>query len=188
MRKLVLCMHTSLDNFVAGPGGAMDWIHVDEEIFKYTGKLTEAADTALYGRVTYQMMEGYWPTAGDQPNASDHDKDHSRWYNHVKKVVLSHTLQSQDPNLQIVSDNLAAQIRQLKQESGKNILIFGSASASHALMEAQLIDEFWLFVNPVILGTGIPLFKDTTGKVPLDLLSVVPFASGVVGLHYQKRA
>ena len=188
MRKLVLFMHTSLDNFVAAPGGGMDWIHVDEDIFKYAGKLTEEADIALYGRVTYEMMEAYWPTAADQPNASDHDRDHSRWYKHVRKVVLSHTLRQQDhPGIEIIGTDLAAQINKLKQEEGKNILIFGSPRASHALMQAQLIDEFWLFVNPLVLGEGIPLFKDIKGRIPLDLLSVVPFASGVVGLHYQKK-
>src|ERR671933_369653 len=89
MRKLVLFMHTSLDNFVAGPNGEMDWITVDEEIFEYAGKRTSEADTALYGRVTYQMMESYWPTAADQPGASKHDIQHSAWYKSVEKVVVS---------------------------------------------------------------------------------------------------
>ena len=77
MRKLVLFMHTSLDGFVAGPNGEMDWINVDEEIFDHAEQRTHKADTALYGRVTYQMMESYWPTAADQPAATKHDIDHS---------------------------------------------------------------------------------------------------------------
>src|SRR3979409_1602991 len=92
MRKLVLFMHTSLDGFVAGPNGEMDWIKVDDEMFEYVGKRTNGADTALYGRVTYQMMEGDWPTAADRPNATKHDIEHSRWYNKVAKIVLSRTM------------------------------------------------------------------------------------------------
>src|SRR4030095_2530899 len=92
MRKLTLFMHTSLDGFVAGPKGEMDWINVDDEIFDYAGKETDRADAALYERVTYEMMEGYWPTAGDQPTATKHDIEHSRWYNSVTKIVLSRSM------------------------------------------------------------------------------------------------
>ena len=88
MRKIISFMHLSLDGFVAGPNGEMDWIKVDEEIFDYIGKRISQGDTALYGRVTYQMMENYWPTAADQPNASQHDIEHAKWYNQVHKVVL----------------------------------------------------------------------------------------------------
>jgi dihydrofolate reductase len=86
VRRLVLFMHTSLDGFVAGPSGEMDWIDVNEEMFDYAGQRTREADTALYGRVTYQIMESYWPTAGDQPTATKHDIEHSKWYNSVAKV------------------------------------------------------------------------------------------------------
>ena len=92
MRKLIFFMHTSLDGFVAGLNGEMDWIKVDDAIFDFVGTMTDQADTALYGRVTYEMMESYWPTAGEQPNASKHDKEHSAWYNKVSKVVLSKTI------------------------------------------------------------------------------------------------
>lgn len=188
MRKLVLFMHISLDNFVAGPDGSMDWIKVDEELFEYAGKRTEVADTALYGRVTYDMMQNYWPTAGDQPGASTHDKDHARWYNQVHKVVISKSLAgSALPGTQIIGSNLEAEVKALKQQDGKDILMFGSPGAAHALMQYNLIDDFWLFVNPVILGKGIPLFKNVESRVQLDLLSTIPFASGVVGLHYQKK-
>ena len=80
MRNVVMFVHTSLDGFVAGPQGEMDWITVNDEIFYFVTHLTDETDMALYGRVTYEMMEGYWPTAGDQPNASKHDIEHSKWY------------------------------------------------------------------------------------------------------------
>ena len=92
MRKIISFMHISLDGFVAGPNGEMDWIKVDQEIFDYVGKRISEGDTALYGRVTYQMMESYWPTAGDKPTATKHDIEHSKWYKKVHKVVLSKTM------------------------------------------------------------------------------------------------
>jgi dihydrofolate reductase len=186
MKRLVLFMHVSLDGFVAGPNGEMDWIHVDEEIFDYAGNRTNEADTALYGRVTYQMMEGYWPTAADQPNASKHDREHSAWYMKVSKVVLSKTMKGQNiPNTKIISDNIPAQINELKQQPGKEIIIFGSPSAAHTLMKDQLIDDYWLFINPVVVGNGVRLFKD--GSFPLELVKSYAFKSGVVCLHYRKK-
>jgi len=187
MRKLVLFMHVALDGFVAGPGGEMDWINVDDEIFDYAGERTNEADTALYGRVTYQMMESYWPTAAEQPNATRHDIEHSNWYNKVTKVVLSRTMKGQHvKNTNIISENIAANINALKQQPGKDILMFGSPSAAHLLMQENLIDDLWLFVNPVVLGQGIPLFKDVKGPLKLKLLKNVAFSSGVVCLHYER--
>lgn len=186
MRKLVLFMHTSLDGFVAGPNGEMDWIIVNEEIFDYAGDRTSHADTALYGRVTYQMMEAYWPTAASQPNATKHDIEHSTWYDKVQKVVLSKTLKEEDLNNRtIISDNIPEKITALKQQPGKEIIIFGSPSAAHTLMQLNLIDEYWLFVNPIVLGEGIPLFKDIKRK-KLTLVKSNGFSSGVVCLHYEK--
>ena len=188
MRNLVLFMHTSLDGFVAGSNGEMDWIKVDAEIFGYAEQRTQAADTALYGRTTYEMMEAYWPTAADQPNPTKHDIDHSRWYNHVAKVVLSKTMQGKNlVNTKVISSNVTDEILKLKQGAGKEIIIFGSPTAAHSLIAANLIDDYWLFVNPVLLGQGIPLFKDIKGKMPLTLVASKVFSSGVVGLHYNAK-
>jgi len=188
MRKLVLFMHTSLDGFVAGPNGEMDWINVDEEIFDFAGQRTNEADTALYGRVTYQMMESYWPTAAQLPTATKHDVEHSRWYNRVTKVVLSKTMNEVSlANTKIIDGNLAAEIVKLKQDVGKDILMFGSPTAAHSLMTEKLIDDYWLFVNPVLLGRGIPLFKGITDKVALKLVASNMFSSGVVCLHYEYK-
>jgi dihydrofolate reductase len=185
MRKLISFMHVSLDGFVAGPNGEMDWIKVDEEIFDYAGYRTNEADTALYGRVTYEMMEGYWPTAADQPNATKHDIEHSTWYKKVDKIVLSRSMKDKKlPKTKIVSDHISLEINQLKQARGEEIIIFGSPSASHALMQENLIDDFWIFVNPVLLGQGIPLFKDIRQRTKLKLIKNHAFSSGVVCLHY----
>ena len=186
MRKIVQFMHVSLDGFVAGPNGELDWIKVDDEIFDYAGDRTDHADTALYGRVTFGMMEGYWPTAGDQPNASKHDLHHSKWYNQVEKIVLSKTLRGNFKNTRIISDNVESEIKKLKQASGKEVIIFGSPGASHSLMSLGLIDELWVFVNPILVGKGIPMFKEIRSTVNLKLLKSHAFKCGVVCLHYER--
>ena len=178
-------MHISLDGFVAGPNGEMNWIKVDEELFDYVGKRISQTDTAMYGRVTYQMMESYWPTAGDAPDASKHDLEHSKWYKDVRKIVLSKTLKDQGlKNTVVISDNLVDRINKIKQEPGSEIAVFGSPRATHALMQASLIDGFWLFVNPIVLGQGIPLFKDVKEQMKLNLIGTHQFPSGVTELNY----
>ena len=160
MRRLVLFMHTSLDGFVGGPNGEMDWIDVNDEMFDYAGQRTREADTALYGRVTYQMMESSWPTAADQPTATKHDIEHSNWYNSVEIIKL-------------------------KQAAGKDIVMFGRPTVVHALMTEDLIDDYWLFINPVLLGQGIPLFEDIKARAALRLVTSNVFSSGVVCPHYE---
>ena len=194
MRKIISFMHISLDGFVAGPNGEMNWIKVDEEIFDHVGKRISKTDTALYGRVTYRMMENYWPTAGDKPGASRHDIEHSKWYKKVHKLVLSKTMKESGPmatglaNTEIISDNISARINELKQSApaggSEEILLFGSPTATHALIQLNLIDGYWLFVNPVILGKGIPLFTGIKEKIKLNLLTSRQFNSGVTELSY----
>ena len=190
MRKIISFMHISLDGFVAGLNGEMDWIKVDEEIFDFVGKRISEGDTALYGRVTYQMMESYWPTAGDKPTATKHAIEHSKWYKKVHKVVLSKTMQDAGPiaigltNIKIISDNLSGRINEIKQTAGIDILLFGSPTATHSLIQLNLIDGYWLFVNPIILGRGIPLFVDIKEKIKLQLLTTRQFTCGVTELNY----
>ncbi|MES2238922.1 MAG: dihydrofolate reductase family protein [Bacteroidota bacterium] len=192
MRKIISFMHISLDGFVAGLNGEMDWIKVDEEMFDYVGVRISEGDTALYGRVTFQMMEDYWPTAADKPTATKHDIEHSKWYNKVHKVVLSKTMkdaslpagQTALNNTTIISDQLSDNINKIKQQPGKDILLFGSPTATHSLIQQNLIDGYWLFVNPVILGQGIPLFVDIKDKIKLKLLNTKQFSCGVTELNY----
>ncbi|MBI2268764.1 MAG: dihydrofolate reductase family protein [Bacteroidetes bacterium] len=188
MRKIISFMHISLDGFVAGPKGELDWVKVDEEIFDYVGKRISEGDTALYGRVTYQMMENYWPAAGNKPTATKHDIEHSKWYNKVHKVVLSKTIKDAGlTNTKIISDNLSDRINEIKQSrngGSKEILLFGSPTATHSLIQLNLIDGYWLFVNPIILGRGIPLFADIKDKIKLKLLTTRQFTCGVTELNY----
>jgi dihydrofolate reductase len=187
MRNLIFFMHTSLDGFVAGPNGEMDWIKFDDSLFDFVGTMTAKADMALYGRVTYEMMQGYWPNAGKQPNASKHDKEHSEWYNTVSKIVLSRTIEENGlQNTKVISDKVSENINNIKQQEGKDILIFGSPRASQSLLNEGLIDEFWLFLNPIILGKGMPLFVDISGTTNLNLVESKTFECGVIAVHYKK--
>lgn len=186
-RKIVLLEHVSLDGFLAGPNGEMDWIRVeDDAMWDDVKALTDAADTAIFGRTTYEMMESYWPTAGDAPGASQHDIDHSRWLNNSSVIVVSHTLESArwgaSGQAQVVNDTAA--LRALKDQPGANMLLIGSASVARECARVGLIDDYRVNVNPVILGGGTPLFPQLTTGRTLELVASRTFAGGVVGLHY----
>jgi dihydrofolate reductase len=188
MRKLVLFMHTSLDGYVARPMGEMDWIHVNDEMFDFADRQTQDADLAIYGRRTFNMMESYWPTAAENPRATKHDIVHSAWYRSVGKIVFSTTLEhSNSPLTQIRSEFNHQEIQDLKTQNGNNILMFGSPSIAHLLMQHHLIDDYWLFVNPILLGKGLPLFTTTKQITRLRLEECTTFSSGVIGMHYVKR-
>lgn len=185
MRNLISFMHISLDGFVAGPNGEMNWIKVDEEIFDHIGQRIEQTDTALYGRVTYDMMEGYWPTAADAPDASKHDIEHSKWYKRANKVVLSKSMEGQvRTNTTIISSDLGGRISDIKEAGSGDLLVFGSPRATHALIKEGLIDGYWLFVNPIILGKGISLFSAVSSETKLKLISTQRFTAGVTELNY----
>jgi dihydrofolate reductase len=188
MGNLTLFMHVSLDGFGAGIDGKMDWIHADDEIFDHGAERIYATDIAIYGKKTYQLMESYWPTAADQPKPTKHVIEHSRWYKHVKKVVISKTMEEKNlTNTQVISKNLVDEINNLKQCTEKEILIFGSPTAGHSLMAANLIDNYWFNLNPVLLGKGIPVFKDLKTETNLSLITSKVFSSGVVCLHYTRK-
>jgi dihydrofolate reductase len=188
MRKVISFNHVSLDGFVAGPKGEMNWITLSEEIFDYVAELLKPIDTALYGRVTFEMMENYWPTAGDAPDASKHDREHSRWYKQAKKIVLSESLRGKSfANTTIISGGVADEIKNAKQAAGSDIVIFGSPRATHSLMKEDLVDGYCMFVNPVILGSGIPLFADIKDRTPMTLVESKKLSSAVVALQFVRK-
>lgn len=188
MRKIVLLLHTSLDGFAAGPAGEMDWIKLDDAMFDFVHGLTDQADTALYGRVTYQLMDGYWPNAAGKPNATKHDREHSAWYNKVEKVVVSETLQpSAEKKLNVIAGDLKGNIEKLKSQPGKDIMMLGSPGVVRELMELNLIDDYWLFVNPVVLGAGLSIFAKDIPRLPLELVDMKKYDSGVAALHFKSK-
>lgn len=180
-------MHVSLDGFVGGPNGEMDWINVDDDLFQFANERTKASDAALYGRKTFEMMDAYWPTAADQPNASNHDIEHGNWYNEVDKIVMSRTIKS-DPSkkMKVIGKDLVKEINEIKNGNGKEIVIFGSPGAGHSLAQLGLVDEYWLFVNPILIGKGIPMFNGQKELTKMKLVETHVFKSGVVCLNHQK--
>ncbi|HEX8022535.1 dihydrofolate reductase family protein [Mucilaginibacter sp.] len=186
MRNLVLFMHISLDGFTARADGAMNWIKVSDEIFEYAHDRIQATDTALYGRKTFEMMDAYWPTAADKPDASKHDIEHSTWYKKALKYVVSEKAAQQETDkIKFISDDLTERILDLKKQEGGEIIMFGSPGLARYLMAEGLVDEYWLFVNPIILGAGIPLFANV--EIKLTLKKSTTLANSVVGLHYIKE-
>lgn len=188
MRKVVLFMHISLDGFAAGPNGELDWISYDEELEKYAEDIVSTVGSPLYGRVTYQMMKSYWPTVLNDPSATKHDMDHARWLEDVEKIVFSKTLEKTEwNNTRVIKDNIAEEASKLKQQPGKDLVIFGSPGLARNFLQLGLIDEYRLTVNPVILGSGKPLFKDVEDTISLKIVKTQSFNSGVVALHYETQ-
>jgi dihydrofolate reductase len=185
MRKLILVVHTSLDGFVAGPKGELDGFDAGEENLVFVGKLTKEADTALFGRISYELLESYWPTAKDRPKASKGEILYSKWYNNAKKIVFSRTMTIEgNTNTIVIDKNISNEIIKIKGRTGKNILIFGSTTIARILMKLDLIDIYWIFINPVIFGQGIPLFDGQGNKSKLKLLATRQFANGEIALNY----
>jgi dihydrofolate reductase len=188
MRNIISLAHISLDGFMAGPGGNMDFVVFNDELADHTYPLIGTVDLAVYGRVTYDLMEGYWPTAGDAPDANAHTKSHARWYKGVKKIVASRTLPaSKDPNVRVVGDDIVGALRAEKQETGGDIMIFGSPTLTRALATADLVDEWRLTLQPVILGGGLPLFDKLEKRTKLELRASKTFGTGVIAAHYATK-
>ena len=132
MRNVISLMHMSLDGFVAGPHGEMDWITLNDHVFSYVERFIADADTGLYGPVTFGMMESYWPSRLNDPTASGHFLNHAKWYEKAAKVVFSRRLDKlENQNAKLVKDNLPGEIEKMKKSPGKNLMIFGSPRLVH---------------------------------------------------------
>jgi len=186
MRKLIAIVHTSFDGFVAGPKGEFDNFTPGEESLAFVCSVTNDADAALFGRVSFQLLDSHWPTAADLPNATKNAIHYSNWYNSVPKFVLSKTLQpGNSKGTHIINENIPDEINKIKQGGDKNILLFGGPAAVHSLMELNLLDGFWLIMHPVIFGEGIPLFKkDIKRVIKLNLAVNKQLTNGIIALNY----
>lgn len=186
MRKVIFLIHVTLDGFVAGPNGEMDWIRYDDDVEKDAHDLHSTTDAAIYGRVTYQMMEGYWPSVLTNPASAGEELKHAQWLDGATKIVVSKTLESvQWKNTVIIHDNIAEEMTKIKQQPGKDLWLLGSPTLAQTFMRLGLIDEYRLNVNPVVLGAGKPLFDGLDKPLNLKLLEVKTFKGGVAGLRYE---
>jgi dihydrofolate reductase len=185
MRKVVLFAHMSLDGFAGDINGGLSFLSYDGELQEYAAELVKTVGAPLYGKTTYQLMEGYWPTVLNNPNADKHALEHAQWVHQIPKVVFSTSLESVSwNNTTLIRDNVVEEVGKLKQEPGKDLVIFGSPGLAKSFMNLGLIDEYKLTLHPVILGNGISLFDNNTTISSLKLLDTKTLGSGVVTLHY----
>ena len=181
MRKIIVFENVTLDGFMAGPNGELDWAIQDDEV---TQNSKEGNDTFLFGRVTYEMMASFWPT----PMGKSINPVFADALNNTPKIVFSTTLKTADwQNTEVAQALTKEEILKLKQLPGKNMMIFGSGSLVEQLTKLGLIDEYQLMINPVVLGKGIPLFKNITDRLNLTLVQTRTFKSGLVLLQYQPQ-
>src|SRR3989441_5043690 len=186
MRKVILSNSVTLDGFFEGPNKELDWHIVDEEVKEYAIDLLSKVDALLFGRVTYQLMADYWPASATNPSTPKSDLEIADKMNNLPKIVFSKTLQEVKwNNSRLVKENIAEEISKMKQQPGKDMVIFGSGSIVSNFMQHGLIDEYRIIVNPVVLGNGNPLFKGIKDKHNLNLLKTRAFSSGVVILYYE---
>ncbi len=185
MAKVIVFNMITLDGYMAGPAGEIDWHHVGEEFNDFAIQQLEEIGALLFGRVTYEMMASYWPT----PNALAGDPVVAKKMNALPKVVFSRSLQAADwQNARLVKGDAAAEVARLRQQPGKDLFIFGSADLANALIQKNLIDEYRLMVNPVVLGSGKPMFGHLGQPLKLDLINSRTFQNGNVLLVYRPAA
>jgi dihydrofolate reductase len=172
----------TVDGYFAGVNREINWHQVDDEFNDFAIGQLNSAGTLIFGRLTYELMAGYWPTA----EALKNDPIVAEKMNIIPKVVLSRTLDKAEwSNTRLLKDNIRQKVIQLKKKMVKDIFIFGSANLASTLQKLNLIDEYRIMVNPVVLGRGISLFKAMTIRLNLYLLQVKIFKSGNVLLFYR---
>ncbi|MCE7070096.1 dihydrofolate reductase family protein [Dyadobacter sp. CY327] len=188
MRKLVLFAHMSIDGFAGDANGGLGFLTYNEELQQFADEVVKTVGSPVYGKNTYHLMEGYWPTVLNDPNANEHALAHARWVQEIPKIVFSTTLESADwNNTTLIKDNIVEEVNKLKAQPGKDLVIFGSPGLAKSLMNLGLIDAYQLTLHPIILGKGNSLFDGNTQLSNLKLLESRTLGSGVVTLHYANK-
>ena len=179
MPNLIASMNITLDGFCDHTAGI-----ADEELHQHYTDLLNDAGAILYGRITYQLMENFWPTIVEKPTGQKDMDDFAMAIHNVPKILFSHTLHSVSwENTRLAKNSLEEEVRALKQQPGKDIFV-GSPSLIASLTRLRLIDQYQLCVHPVILGRGLPLFKDISERSVLKLTKTKTFGTGVMALYY----
>ena len=189
LRKLRLQVQMSVDGCIAGPNGEMDWMVglLDDELLKYVSKITESVDTILLGRKMTDVFISYWLNVMNNPD--------DPWYAFAKrmieipKVVFTKTLnKSEWINTSIATGDLIDEVSKIKSQSGRDIIVYGGATFDSSLIKEKLIDEFYLFINPVAIGNGMTIFKNLNEIQKYTLIESKAFENGKVLLHYEAKS
>ena len=184
MGKLIYSLSVSLDGFADSSSHSLDWVEVDEELHTFFNNQSREISASLYGRRMYELMFGYWPTTEADPDATPAEREFAGIWKRIPRIVFSTTLDQVDPGSRLVRSDAAEEVRRLKAQPGYDMDVGGPTLAS-TLMRAGLIDEYRIFVNPMILGAGTPFFAALDARIPLRLLETRIFGSGVVYLRYE---
>ena len=186
MRKVIFTMSVSVNGFIETASGDISWSSPDPELQHHVIDRESTIDTHLYGRRLYETMVAYWPTADENHSASKFVIEYARIWNEKRKIVFSKTLAQVGGNCQLFRGNILEGINKLKAQSGKDMFVGGPNLAS-SFMKLGLIDEYWLYVNPIILGNGKPMFPHVGDRINLKLIETFKFDSGVVLLKFANK-
>jgi dihydrofolate reductase len=184
LRKLIVFNSVTADGYFTDKNNDMSWAHRqgDPEWNDFVAENAKSGGELVFGRVTYQMMESFWPT----PMAAQQFPDVARGMNELPKVVFSKTLDKASwNNTRLIKGDLANEVRKLKAESGDQLVVMGSGTIVSQLAQAGLIDEYQMVLNPIILGEGRTMFEGVEDKVPLKLTNTRTFKNGNVLLNYE---
>jgi dihydrofolate reductase len=183
MRKVIYSMGVSLDGFIAGPRGEIDWSAPDEELHRFHNEQTRELGVHICGRRLYEEMT-FWETADQNPSASEYELDFARLWQALPKLVFSTTLEAVEGNATLARDGIAEEVARLREQPGKDLAVGGAGLAS-AFIALGLVDDFRLFVSPVVLGAGTPFFPGLE-RIDLELVETRTFGSRVVYLRYRR--
>ena len=186
MRKIVVHMGVSLDGFFEGPDRDISWHVVDEELLVHMNEQLVTMGAFIEGRVTYELMEAYWPTADQDPTTPETMREFAGIWRAIPKIVFSRTLEQVGPNATLLSEVDPDEIRALKQQPGGDMTL-GGVDLVETFRRLDLVDEYRLYVNPVLVGRGRRLFESSDAPTDLDLVENRRFGNGVVLLRYAVR-
>ena len=184
MRKLIYSMGVSLDGYVAGPGGEIDWSAPDAELHSFHNEQTRAIGVHLCGRRLYDVM-AYWETADQDPSLPEVEREFAGIWQALPKIVFSRTLETVDGDARLAASGVQAEVAALKAQPGQDLAVGGAALAADCI-RLGLVDEYRLFVSPVVLGAGTPYFPRLDERIALELVETRTFASRVVYLRYRR--
>jgi len=186
MRKLKLQVQMTMDGFIGGPNGELDWMTWDDKIKNYVNELTDSIDTIILGRKMTDGFISYWTKVITKPD--DPDYAFAKKMVDTPKVVFTKTLDKSNwVNTTLAKGSLREEIKKLKEQDGKDIIVYGGASFVSSLIKEGLIDKFYIFINPAAIGSGMTIFREINGRLNFSLVRSIPFDCGIVLLHYELK-